>query len=510
MITYLIKMILCSGLLLAAYHLLLEKEKMHRFNRFYLLAAVVFSFVIPLISIRVGTITVTDNPYPVVIEAGPSPVANDTPFITPDQNTAVEPQSPIDIIPLALLAIYCLVTVALLFRFIRTITRLWTKASNTLGIRYKNAKLVLLKEKTATHTFLNTIFVSHNDYNGNRVSEEILTHEWTHVKEKHSLDVLFIELVKSIVWFNPVFILYKRAIQLNHEFLADDAVIYTYNDVIAYQHLLLDKINQTNSHNLSSQLNFLITKKRLAMMTQLKNTKRIAIKTILVAVLMTGIFFLFVEKTYGQVRKSEPVKTIPQVINDSASTLTKKPGKDAKIAEIRGWGLNSTDSTPPKMPYMLGPVHGDGVTQEQFDEYEKAVSGVYKMKTAPNGVTYFSADPTGLDIKRLRGIYNNMTKEQQKKATKLIGHIPLYPRPAKKTPTAKEFEAWKNASKYGVWLDGKQIDNKVLDNYKPSDIALYNVSRLYRNAKNYGKYEFEVDLETHASYDKTAKDNSNE
>jgi len=52
MISYLIKMILCSGILLLAYLLLFEKEKTHRFNRFYLLFSIAFSFLVPFISIK--------------------------------------------------------------------------------------------------------------------------------------------------------------------------------------------------------------------------------------------------------------------------------------------------------------------------------------------------------------------------------------------------------------------------------------------------------------------------
>lgn len=499
MIAYLIKLTLCSGLLLAAYHLLLEKEKMHKFNRFYLLAAIIFSFIIPLVSIRVGTITIVDEPAPVVFHTEPLPASNEAPVINTAPETTVV-QSTEDYLPLALQVVYCLVTLILLSRFAGTIIRLWGKASRALGLRYKNAKLVLLKEQTATHTFLNTIFVSHNDYKDHHVDAAVLTHELTHVKQRHSLDVLFIELVKSIAWFNPIFILYKRAIQLNHEFLADDAVIDTYNDVSAYQYLLLEKISQSNSHSLSSRLNFLITKKRLVMMTQEKNKKRAAMKTIIVAALLTSAFFMFVERTYAQVKTNPPVKK-----NEQPATTIQAKSDSSKGARIFIKDDKDSTSVFTGIYYPIGTVHGDGVTQEQFDEYEKAIKSAYIRKTAPNGVKYYQVDVSGLDIRHLYSIYKNMTKEQQRKAPRLLGYIPVDPPPTKRVPTAEQLKQWQNPSYAGVWIDNKRVSNTVLSNYKPSDFSLAYQSLLYPNAANYGKHKFQVDLYTNADFEKQYK-----
>jgi beta-lactamase regulating signal transducer with metallopeptidase domain len=73
--------------------------------------------------------------------------------------------------------------------------------------------------------------------------------------------------LKSTVWFNLIFIFYKRAIQLNHEFLADEKVVKSHNDVPFYQNLLISKAN-ANSTYYSSNLNYSVTKKRLIMMTK--------------------------------------------------------------------------------------------------------------------------------------------------------------------------------------------------------------------------------------------------
>lgn len=479
MIAYLIKMTLCSGLLLAVYHLLLEKEKMHQFNRFYLLLSIGFCFIVPLISLRL------EDDIAKAINTPIMKVMPDNFISASGPTTAPVPDRPsrMDLTPFIILLIYILVTGAFLARLIVTLIN-YIQLSWNKGIRYANARLILTNDSTATHTFLNTIFVSKTDYNGYAVEQEVLTHELAHVQQKHSLDILFIELARSIAWFNPIFILYKRAIQLNHEFLADDAVINTHRNISSYQHLLLDKISQSSHSYLSSSLNFLIAKKRLAMMTQKKNKKRAAIKTILVVALMTGTFFLFSEKTYSQ----------------------EKPDSTPKLRLSR----SLKDSTPPKVGWIKGPKHGDGVTQEEFDEYEKAVKSAYKPKTAPNGAKYYEIDVTGLDIRHLRSIYENMSPDQQSKATRLLGYIPKLPPPAKRTPTVEQLKQWQDPSYAGVWLDGKRIDNKELAKYKPSDFAYYFVSKLYPNAINYGKHKYQVNLDTPSYFEKAWAEHADE
>lgn len=81
--------------------------------------------------------------------------------------------------------------------------------------------LVLLKDDVLPFTFLNYFFVSQKQYNESALEPEILEHELAHIQQRHSCDILFIEILKCVFWFNPILVLYKKAIELNHEFLAD-------------------------------------------------------------------------------------------------------------------------------------------------------------------------------------------------------------------------------------------------------------------------------------------------
>jgi bla regulator protein blaR1 len=68
-------------------------------------------------------------------------------------------------------------------------------------------------------------------------------------------------------------------------------------------------------------------------------------------------------------------------------------------------------------------------------------------------------------------------------------------------PTAAQFEKWKNSNVYGVWLNDKRIKNEELNKYTEVDFSYYNVSKLSKNAINYGKHYYQVTLMTNAHYD---------
>ncbi|WP_426090366.1 energy transducer TonB [Flavobacterium sp. DSR3-2] len=275
---FLIKSTITLFVLLAVYYLFLEKEKMHVFNRFYLLFSLVFSMVIPFITIEVIEKIVQPiiNPGNIQILQGSAVIIEETNYLA-----------------IGSWSLYAVVTLILAVRFISNIIKISTKMKSNTAIDYKNAKLMLIPEKTLPHTFLNTIFINETEYNNRQIEAELYTHELTHVTQKHTLDILFIELLKTVFWFNPIFIFYKKAIQLNHEFLADEKVVKSYNNVPFYQSLLLSKANENQTFYLASNLNYLITKKRLLMMTKTTSkTEALLRKAMLMPIVATLLFLL--------------------------------------------------------------------------------------------------------------------------------------------------------------------------------------------------------------------------
>jgi beta-lactamase regulating signal transducer with metallopeptidase domain len=282
---FLIKSTITLFVLLAVYYLFLEKEKIHVFNRFYLLFSLIFSMVIPFITIEViQEITQpTVNPGNIQILQGSAIVMEETNYLA-----------------IGLWSLYAVVTFILAIRFLSNIIKISSKIKSNTPIAYKNAKLILIPEKSLPHTFLNTIFINETEYNNRQIEAELYTHELTHVTQKHTFDVLLIEILKTVFWFNPIFIFYKKAIQLNHEFLADENVVTYYNNVPFYQSLLLSKANENQTFYLASNLNYLITKKRLLMMTKTTSKTEALLKKAMLIPVVTALLFLLCTKVVAQ------------------------------------------------------------------------------------------------------------------------------------------------------------------------------------------------------------------
>lgn len=237
--SYLLQMTICSLLLLAVYYFFLEKETMHRFKRFYLLFSLVLSIAIPFISIEISGDSFLIGKLPFT-EA--QIITNDIEF-TNEQ--FVVPEKTKTVNPLNILFIgYIAIAGILLSRFLINIARLIIVIKKNERVVLGNIKIVLTDAESIPHSFGNYIFLNKNEYKAGLIEEEVLMHEMTHVRQCHSLDILFIELLLILFWFNPILYLYKNRIKLNHEFLADEGVISAYNDVPHYQMILIDKISR--------------------------------------------------------------------------------------------------------------------------------------------------------------------------------------------------------------------------------------------------------------------------
>lgn len=291
MITYLLKSGLCLALLLAFYHLFLEREKMHRFNRFYLLGSVLFSFIAPSIIIYVEATQKIAIPIEFV------------------QSTTIETQSFFEqyfTVQNILLASYILVSSVFLIRFIKNLYHIIHKIRTNEVVKSNFAKFVPVPDEILPHTFWNYIFINSNEYKKGKIEQELFTHELAHVTQRHTIDVLIIEVLQILFWFNPLFFVLKKAVQLNHEFLADDKVISAHHNITEYQSLLLNKAAWKNEYYLASNLNYSLTKKRLLMMKTPNSRAAILVKKLALIPILAGLVFLFADRVEAQTKKKKP------------------------------------------------------------------------------------------------------------------------------------------------------------------------------------------------------------
>jgi len=318
MITYLLKSAIALGVFLAFYHLVLEREKIHQFNRFFLLFSIALSLVIPYISFE-------------IVKEIPLDVTNQIAINQPIHiETAVEKT---DYKLVFLWSLYAFVTLILAIRFGRNIINFRSKIKCNPSVDFKNSKLILVEEKILPHTFLNYIFINADDYNKQNIEAELYAHELVHVTQKHTLDILFVEFLKTVFWFNPIFLFYKKAIQLNHEFLADQEIVTIYKNVPFYQNLLLEKSSGNQTIYLASNLNYLVTKKRLIMMKKTTSKNVAFLKKIAALPIAVGLMFLLCVETIAQEIKTD-VKT-----EQNVSSLDKYYSKTAFVFKNKNNGI---------------------------------------------------------------------------------------------------------------------------------------------------------------------------
>tara|TARA_R110001592_G_scaffold203166_4_gene452903 strand:+ start:94 stop:1764 length:1671 start_codon:yes stop_codon:yes gene_type:complete len=307
MILYFLKSASCLVLLLAFYHLVLEKEKMHHFNRFYLLGSVLFSFLAPLYIIYTAPITIESTQF--VQEIYPIHHSFEKESINYTQ---------------LCLGIYATMSMLLLLRFGRNLFVILQKIKKNKQVNYQNATLVLIADNILPHTFWNCIFINKNDFENQKIEKELFTHELTHVTQKHTLDILILEFVQIIFWINPFFILLKKAVQLNHEFLADENVINQHKNTFQYQHLLVNKASWKNDYYLASNLNYSLTKKRLLMMTTQSSRTNILFKKLAVIPLLAGTFLLFAKRVEAQEKTTNNTPNYEQQKDDQRKNEFRK------------------------------------------------------------------------------------------------------------------------------------------------------------------------------------------
>ncbi|MEL7529753.1 MAG: M56 family metallopeptidase [Bacteroidota bacterium] len=456
---YLLKIILGSGLLWVIYHFWLQNAKMFRFNRAYLILALIAAYTVPLLPLHSVEIdggqvfVVAENGLP---QAGVSEAA--------ELNLAPSLQS-------ILFMTWGLVSLVFFLRFGKNLFTIWRSVRRRRAEKIGPAKLIYLPEQQGPYSFGNYIFLAENKREG--LDPVLLTHEMAHVEQRHSWDILFIEFLVILSWFNPFVYLFKKSIRLNHEFLADQAVVEQHNNRQTYPYLILQHASSQAPMALSSAFHYINLKKRLSMITKKQSSSQIRLKQFSLIPLLGVFLFVFAGEALAQTPPPPP------------------PPKEKAKADIPPPPppVKSKADIPPPPP----PVKAD------------------KDIPPPPPPTNFSFDKPGyrgmtIVIKSDNGEKKVLRYEDMTDAQKRQYLPPPPPKPVISNPSYSEYLSWRDASQYGIWLDGKRIDNSELANYKASDIAMFNVSRLAKNAKNFGKHTYQLTAWTERGYEKLLKE----
>ena len=292
---YLLKFSACLAILLLFYKLALEKVHIHHFKRYYLLSAFLISLCIPLITF---TQYVTVTVEPALIET----------YIDQTHSNPIENKTNLaQILPIILWGIYTLGVLIFALKFLKNLRALIKNIKNNPRLKSGRIHHVLLQELIAPHTFFSYIFFNRTNYESQKIPQEVFWHEETHANQKHSLDILLFELIQIVFWFHPLIYWAKHLAKLNHEFLADQAVLKRGTSVPNYQNLVLVFSSNAVTSPLANAIHYSSIKKRILIMKTQTSKRAIWLKSSLLIPLIALLLYSFSTKEVLGIQKIETV-----------------------------------------------------------------------------------------------------------------------------------------------------------------------------------------------------------
>lgn len=289
---YFLQVILCSGLMMGYYWLVLRNKRFHQYNRFYLLAIALLSWIVPLIKIKWGHQVLSNDPQMLQLLS-----------VVADSNSQIEEnlsqqgfQWNLDS---AAVFIYIAVAGILLLGMIRAFVRLYQLLKNHSCRSVGDVYLILTQAKGTPFSFFRYIFWNEEIDIRSEAGKQILQHELTHVKEKHSFDKLFIQVMLIAGWFNPLFWLLRREMDMIHEFIADRKVVSN-GDTASLAQMLLTAAYPQQQFALTNPFFFSPIKRRLQMLNNNKHPRFSYIRRLVVLPLLAIVVVLFAFRSKEQ------------------------------------------------------------------------------------------------------------------------------------------------------------------------------------------------------------------
>lgn len=288
---YLMKSVLCLALFYPFYMVLLSRETFHRFNRMALISILLASVVIPACRITTEEPMLLSQLYQrwehwltgqevetatAVAYADWADVEFATMSLADDDTLAVAPVFSLgDFLSEhwgdLLFLFYVAGILFLIGRHIASLVRLFGLLKRGEMQRLDDGTCLYLHQQAdiAPFSWMKYIVISEADYREN--GRQIVAHEQAHISNRHSWDLLLVEVCLLAQWFNPAAWLLRQELQNIHEYEADDTVLRRGINAKEYQLLIIKKAVGARLYSLANSLNHSSLKKRLTMMMKEKS-----------------------------------------------------------------------------------------------------------------------------------------------------------------------------------------------------------------------------------------------
>lgn len=317
-LTYELKVAVLIAVFYIFWRLLVANETWHRLNRIVLIATAIASFVLPFCVITIHQTVEVMQP------------AESIPTVVADLNSAthesgipnplqqVEPQRSFNwLLPLTIL--YIIGVVVVLSRMLLSLWRLHRMRTEGEIHPLSDGYRMAVCEKVSTpFSWWNTVFMNRKDFEEGATA--LLTHELGHVRLHHSADVLLVELLTALQWFNPAMWMLRADLRTIHEYEADQQVLsHGFND-IQYLQLLIRKAAVQSGYSLANGISNSALKKRVTMIMKPKSNRNSMLK-LLALVPIAGICLALNANTVTDYVNDEPQKQQPVKKGKKASTI---------------------------------------------------------------------------------------------------------------------------------------------------------------------------------------------
>lgn len=491
---YLLKSGIGLGAVYLFYRLFLRRMTFYAWNRWYLLIYSILAFLLPLVNV---------SPVLEKKEWAANTITEWIPSLTALPGTVISPVVEKGWEPLTVLMLLMLAGIAVLA--IRFGIQLWS--FNRLRreaelIEGEGARFYKVNKPIVPFSFGNSIFVNPGRHDEAEL-KEIIRHEFVHVKQKHTVDMLWAEWLCILNWYNPFAWLLRKAIRQNLEFIADDKVTKGGVDRKQYQYLLLKVMGQ-HAYRIGSGFNFSSLKTRIAMMNKIRTHKVHLLKFLFVLPLAALLLITFrSEKALAQVAPvlTPPTPELSVVPADPVLALAPKAKVSPKSA-ISPAPLPSpvdTVTPPPKRVndkgYILTVADNEGECVVIVkDKTSKILKAVLLTEWTANEKDYTQkygqippAPPApkvviGYPTKKGEGKIN------PKDTTFILSDVVVVGKPSDKQKGDAPFIKLKSGENAPIYiLDDVIIETKVLEVVSPDDIESVSVLKGEKAVEKYGE-----------------------
>jgi TonB family protein len=396
-----------------AYKLLFRNSNRFQLNRIVLLTISIFAFALPFIRISIEGQQFQEMPSfkqeidvifysDAMIEA---PVETKTLSIT-------------DIISY----LYIIGVVFFLMKFVYNIFKIYKIKAGKKIEKIDNVNFIYTNESHVPFSFFNNVFIgtSTSSVTDNEVPEPvegnpnilIIKHEMSHVKNHHSVDVILMEIMIAFQWFNPFIRMIKNELKSNHEFIADSEAIKNEDEKSNYMMLLLQQCTAYDFSTIANNFSFLLTKKRISMIT--KNQK---VKGSVIKVLLTLPVFALLILLNTQCDNTKPNDEKQQTTVTETETILEQPVYDTEAATLQDSIYRVTEVMP---QYPGGPNEMMKYIQENLKYPQSAIDNKIEGRVFVSFVVEKDGNITNAAV--MRGI----DKECDAEALRVVASMPKW------------------------------------------------------------------------------------